>query len=63
MQITGNIINILERKIQYGTIEIEEGIIQKITLLSPVSHLHSYILSGFIDAHGPPVIHRAFARR
>lgn len=51
MQITGNIINILERKIQYGTIEIEEGIIQKITLLSPVSHLHSYILSGFIDAH------------
>ncbi len=51
MQIKGNIINILERKIQYGTIEIEEGIIQKITLLSPVSRLHSYILPGFVDAH------------
>jgi len=51
MQIKGNIINILERKIQYGTIEIEDGIIQKITLLSPVSRLHSYILPGFIDAH------------
>ena len=51
MQITGNIINILERKIQYGTIEIENGIIKKVTLLSPVSRLHSYILPGFIDAH------------
>ena len=51
MQIKGNIINILEKKIQYGTIEIEDGIIQKITLLSPVSRLHSYILPGFIDAH------------
>ena len=51
MQITGNIINILERKIQYGTIEIENGIIKKVTLLSPVSRLHSYILPGFVDAH------------
>ncbi len=51
MQISGNIINILERKIQYGTIEIENGIIQKISLLSPASSLHSYLLPGFIDAH------------
>ena len=52
MQITGNIINILEKKIQYGTIEIEDGIIQKINLLSPVSRLlSSYILPGFVDAH------------
>jgi adenine deaminase len=52
MQITGNIINIFEKKIQYGTIEIENGIIQKISLLSPVSGLLSpYILPGFIDAH------------
>jgi adenine deaminase len=51
MQISGNIINILERKIQYGTIEIEGGIIQKISLLSPASSLHSYLLPGFVDAH------------
>ena len=51
MQIKGNIINILERKIQYGTIEIEDGIIKKISPLSPVSRLHSYILPGFVDAH------------
>jgi adenine deaminase len=51
MQISGNIINIIERKIQYGTIEIEDGIIQKISLLSAASSLHSYILPGFIDAH------------
>jgi adenine deaminase len=51
MQISGNIINIFEKTIQYGTIEIEDGIIQKISLLSPASSLHSYILPGFIDAH------------
>jgi adenine deaminase len=51
MQISGNIINIFEKKIQYGTIEIENGIIQKISLLSPASSIHSYILPGFVDAH------------
>jgi adenine deaminase len=52
MQISGNIIDIFEKKIQYGTIEIEDGIIQKISLLSPVSRLLSpYILPGFVDAH------------
>jgi adenine deaminase len=51
MQISGNIINIFEKKIQYGTIEIEDGIIKEISTLSPVSSLHSYILPGFIDAH------------
>lgn len=51
MQISGNIINIFEKKIQYGTITIEEGIIQKISLISPASSLHSYILPGFVDAH------------
>ncbi len=66
MQIKGNIINILERKIQYGTIEIEEGIIQKITYevnpefstlsvashQSPITnHQSQLILPGFIDAH------------
>ncbi len=52
MKISGNIINIFEKKIQYGTIEIENGIIQKISLLSPVSRLLTpYILPGFVDAH------------
>ncbi len=51
MQISGNIINIFEKKIQYGTIEIENGIIQKVSLHSPASSLHSYILPGFVDAH------------
>ncbi len=52
MQISGNIINILEKKIQYGTIEIEDGIIKKISLLFPTSRLLSpYILPGFVDAH------------
>ncbi|MEY4541212.1 MAG: hypothetical protein RLZZ306_2969 [Bacteroidota bacterium] len=51
MQITGNIINILERKIQYGTIEIEGGIIQKITYESHLIPSTSYLIPGFIDAH------------
>ena len=51
MQISGNIINIFNRTIQYGTIEIEDGIIQKITRQSPISGVHPYILPGFVDAH------------
>jgi adenine deaminase len=52
LEISGNIIDILEKKIQYGTIEIEDGIIKKVIFLSPVSRLLSpYILPGFIDAH------------
>lgn len=51
MQISGNIINILERKIQYGTIEIEAGIIQKISYESDLKPTSPYLLPGFIDAH------------
>ncbi len=51
MQISGNIINIFEKKIQLGTIEIENGLIQKLSLQSGASSLHSYILPGFVDAH------------
>ena len=51
MQISGNIINILERKIQYGTIEIETGIIQKISYESDLKPTSPYLLPGFIDAH------------
>ena len=51
MQIQGNIINILERKIQYGTIEIEDGIIKKVTYESHLIPHISYLIPGFIDAH------------
>ena len=55
MQITGNIINIFEKKIQYGTIDIENGIIKKINLISDISpefiSQSSFILPGFVDAH------------
>ena len=51
MQISGNIINILERKIQYGTIEIETGIIQKISYESDLKPTSPYLLPGFVDAH------------
>jgi len=52
MQVTGNIINIIERTIQYGTITIESGIIQKIDIESTTEKSGSpYILSGFVDAH------------
>jgi len=62
MQITGNIINIFEKKIQYGTIEIEKGFIKHITIKSPTgtpavpnpataAAQSPYILAGFVDAH------------
>jgi adenine deaminase len=55
MQITGNIINIFEKKIQFGTIEIEDGIIQKITYESNSAltnhNSQIFILPGFVDAH------------
>jgi len=51
MQITGNIINILEKKIQYGTIDIENGIIKKISYESFLTPHTSYLLPGFVDAH------------
>ena len=55
MQISGNIINIFEKKIQYGTIEIEDGIIQKISYETQNPELRTknseYLLPGFVDAH------------
>ncbi|MDZ7900544.1 MAG: adenine deaminase [Arcicella sp.] len=52
MKISGNIINILEKKIQYGTIEIEDGFIKQITIQSPIPNPKSQILlPGFVDAH------------
>ncbi|MCU0467013.1 MAG: adenine deaminase [Arcicella sp.] len=57
MQITGNIINILEKKIQYGTIEIEAGIIKRIIIKSETgtpavpNPKSQVLLPGFVDAH------------
>jgi adenine deaminase len=59
LKISGNIINILEKKIQHGTIEIEEGVIKKITYeinsqlttATAAAHNSQLILPGFIDAH------------
>jgi adenine deaminase len=52
MQITANFINILQKTIQYSTIDIENGIIQKITTLSESPKPDAnFILSGFVDAH------------
>ena len=51
MQLSGNIINIFEQKIQYGIIEIEGNIIKKITYESDLKLDAPYLLPGFVDAH------------
>ena len=53
MQIKGNIINIFEKSIRYGTIEIEGGKIVQININEAQDILPNapYILSGFVDAH------------
>ena len=52
MKVSGNIINIFEKRIQYGTVEIEKGIIKKINPQSSIPNPQSpYILPGFVDAH------------
>jgi adenine deaminase len=52
MQVTANFINIFQKNIQYSTIEVENGIIQKITTLSENPNPDAdFILSGFVDAH------------
>ena len=50
-QITGNVVIIEERKIFYGTVEIENGIIQKIIESGKEDKQQPYILPGFIDSH------------
>ncbi len=52
MQVLGNIINIFEKKIQYGTVDIENGFIKRITIKSQIPNPKSPILlPGFVDAH------------
>ena len=51
-QFTGNFVDIQNKKIYPAEIKIENGKIISITkLTSHISHLTSYILPGFIDAH------------
>ncbi len=49
MIIRGNIIDVLNRQIFYGTVTVENGIIQSIQKTSGESE--DYILPGFVDAH------------
>lgn len=50
--ITGNLVDILNKKIFAATIEVENGKIKSITeIQSPTSDSYNYILPGFIDAH------------
>ncbi|CAN5627127.1 adenine deaminase [soil metagenome] len=48
-KISGNIVDILQRRIFSGTVEIQEGKIKKITPEETTSQ--QYIMPGFIDAH------------
>ncbi|TAK29891.1 MAG: adenine deaminase [Saprospiraceae bacterium] len=49
MKITGNIVDVHQRRIFYGEITIKDGIIQAITAKKGESAM--YILPGFVDAH------------
>jgi adenine deaminase len=50
--ITGNVVDILNSKIFKGEVNVQDGLIEKITILSgePEKNL-PYILPGFIDSH------------
>ena len=51
MQIKGHIINILEKKIEFGNIFIKDGKIKEIATLTPENGNFPYLLPGFVDAH------------
>lgn len=52
MQVTGNIINIFEKTIKYGILEIQDGKIVFIKILAEEAASNTpYILPGFVDAH------------
>jgi adenine deaminase len=50
-KISGNIVDIFNKDIFYGEIEVKEGKITAISKLGVVSGNHPYILPGFTDAH------------
>ena len=49
MELTGNIVDVLNRKIFPGTVTIEDGKIKSVTLNE--GKYENYILPGFIDSH------------
>ncbi len=51
MKIISNIIDIINRKTYFGSLEIEESKISSITFISTEKENTPYIIPGFIDAH------------
>jgi adenine deaminase len=52
-EITGNIVDIFNKRIFYGTLTVMEDKISKITEISTVDNIHTgpYMMPGFIDSH------------
>ncbi|MBK8443233.1 MAG: adenine deaminase [Sphingobacteriales bacterium] len=50
-QISGNVVDVLQRRIFPATLIIDAGRIQSIEILPPDTVLDTYILPGFVDAH------------
>ena len=50
-KIKGNIVNILNKTIQFGEVDFAHGIIQQVTVYGPEKENEPYILPGFIDSH------------
>src|SRR5690606_5341980 len=49
--VTGNIVDIRARKIYFGEVDVENGLIKTIERISEAKEEFAYILPGFIDAH------------
>ena len=49
--ISGNIVNILEQKIAYGNLQIEQNRIKNIEILSAENKEEPYLIPGLIDSH------------
>ena len=49
--ITSNIVNVHDRKIYFGTVEVKDGIIHQVRELGPEDKGKPYLMPGFIDAH------------
>src|SRR5687767_12719161 len=50
-EITGNIVDVLNREFYTGTITVEDGKIKSITQSPNPKLMGNYILPGFVDAH------------
>ncbi len=51
MKIEGNIVDIEQRRLFYGAVHVEDGVIAKIADLGAERTEEHYIMSGFIDSH------------